>query len=363
MKIEFNKTYSGYQDRFKLECDIEFDENEMDEIKSVVLGNYSDLANGLRRIYRSQAELYKTINEEKFYTSDDEHKYAPESRNFTHHDEGFSNFVRDMNERELRVLSESYANIISEKVEYIRQMYLKQKTERIELIMEPGLGVPTDLEKINIAGPSLVIANDKVYQLELREADGFDSLQDITDKNYNILYNDMNSQNQAIRRVSERRVDRMKEMFEKEKNDLFTEIVKNSKAIFQNWEFVDFENQLYLKHKDKIVVDKVIKDGRMYRYPGPPDFRELYVTGLKIRVTSSVTDTDVRVTRGFNVHFNGSVGCIGELQGKGLFEALRDTPHTLTIANMDSPLNDRVASYLRENFLDDIEHRERIESW
>jgi hypothetical protein len=108
-------------------------------------------------------------------------------------------------------------------------------------------------------------------------------------------------------------------------------------------------------------VVKVIWEDNTYKYP--ETYKKIYVSGLKVRVGTFVTDPDVRITRGYNPHFNGSIGCIGSLNGLTLLEALQQIPVSLQVANMNSPLNDTVSSYLHREFIQRINEQEKVEGW
>jgi hypothetical protein len=61
-----------------------------------------------------------------------------------------------------------------------------------------------------------------------------------------MIFGDMESQLETIQRVSQRKIARMKTRHEREKGELLVDFLKEGKDILKDWEFVDFEGNLYL---------------------------------------------------------------------------------------------------------------------
>jgi hypothetical protein len=348
MNIELRKQYNEHDEIFSIVGEITYSEEDEDSIESLVNNRFRDVPQALRRGFTTHKELYKLINEEKY--KDD--KYNPDGYYFYELDDGFKEFIKDMTESELQRLTNIYGDLVSEYLDYRTGMLTQQHKGRVSVGLQMLSENNIDLQKLDIQTPPILITEDKAYAFELKEMQNIDTLSSLKENVYNTIYEDLNNQAKVAISSYERKISKLKEMFEQEKNKLFSEILRNSKEIFMNWDFIEHEGSLYLKFKERIRTTKVIKNGIQYEYPGAPDFQELYVSGLKVKVVTFVRADDVSITRGKNLHFNGTHGCIGDLNGQPLFNVLKDLPKALEIANMDSPLNDSVSTYLRRNFLD-----------
>lgn len=347
MNIEIRRVYHANDDIFSLELKIEYStEEEQNEMHNLLGNRFDNLADTLREEFKEHKNLYKEIDE-RFLAKE----YSPDNYYFHESDRGFRQFIRELTERELNQLAEIYSTIILGRAEYIRDMYRRENTARLEV----GLGTldqNVELEKLNIKNPAVLVTEDGAYAFELKPMKNVDSLQGIKENIYNTLHRDMNSQLQTLKQSYERRIQRLKEKFNRQKNELFAEILKNSKDIFAQWEFVEFEGDLYLKYKERIIMNKVFYRGVEYDYPGEEGgLREFYVSGLKVRVAPFIRESDVKITRGVNIHFKGSEGCIGALNGRPLFQVLKELPDALRIGNMDSPLNIDLSNYLEDKFI------------
>ena len=227
-------------------------------------------------------------------------------------------------------------------------MFREEQTARVSTSLNPETESIT-LEKINIKEPALMIANNQCYAMELKPLKDVNSIEGITESVYNTIYSDLHSQIDTIKKNYQSKIDKLKTKYEKQQNELFVEGLKNASEVLSEWEFADHEGNLYLKYKREIVVDRVAWNGHQYEYGD--QFKKMYVQGLKVKVKPSIGDSDVIVTRGYNLHFRGTSGCIGSLNGMALMDILRELPRSLEIANMDSPLNSDVSDYLSTKFL------------
>lgn len=351
MRIVLKKQYNSSEDYHKLNIEIDFDnDRERREVENLAGMDIYDIGLMLRNNFETQDKLYEIINEEYI-----DGLYDPKANYFNEGNRGFRRFIREMKERELQQLGDIYANIIISKVEYIREMHAHQMSHRVYITLNKEEEEEKDLEKIKIKEPAIIIANDKAYSFKLKEIKDMEGYDSIKKNIYETIYEDLNAQMKVIRNNYDRRIDRLKELFEREKNELFADILKNSREIFTNWSFVEDNGELYLKYNDRITTTTVMHNGRSFAYPADSNAREMYVTGLRIRVTPTISESDVKITRGHNIHFNGTSGCIGDFHGKPLFDVLKELPRSLAIANMDSPLNSGVARQLNEEFLREAE--------
>lgn len=344
MQVEIAKKYVQNDDYFYLELNIRYDEEDDQRIQNLISRHFNDMVDPLRRDFKVQGELYKAIDEEKYMQD----KYNPNEEYFYHGDTGFREFTKDLTERELRKLTEIFTDMILEKAEYTQQQFREQHTSRVSTTLNPETETVT-LERIDVREPAYIMSNDKCYAIKMEEITDKPSMKEITEDVYNKIYEDMKNQMTTQKTSYERKIERIKAKLEAQKNELFVETLKDASGILADWEFTNYEGHLYLKYKQEIKVDRVVYNGATYEYGD--QFKKMYVQGLKVRVTPNIRNGDVKVTRGYNLHFRGSGGCIGALEGKPLFDILRELPKSLEIANMDSPLNDEVQSDISRNFL------------
>jgi hypothetical protein len=357
MLVEISKQASETMSRYDLKVKITFSEDEDERVKRAVTGKYLDVARTLRTEFSHHDNLYKLVNEDKYCK---DVKYNGKGRYFYSGDSGFKRFVEDLTERELEKLTEVYAGIIVDDIHNLKEIKNKEMRSVVSLNPIEGRGNDVGLDKVKIQNSAVILGDGKVYTMEIKETQG-ESLEDIKESIYKDIYEDINSQIKTIKNNYERRITKLKDKFTDTRNKLFVDILKNSKEILENWEFVEEEGELWLKFKNKVNTTSVHFRNNLYQYPGDNEgMDELYVTGLKVRVTPRITSSDVKVTRGKNLHFIGTQRCcIGELEGKPLFEVLRDLPRTLQTANMDSALNMEIKTYLIDKFLNNITQEER----
>ena len=346
MKVAISKEYNESDDYFYLDLNLDFEDEEDDRLINTINRYFRDLSDGLRGHFEIQENLYKLINDKYL-----DRRYNPEEHYFYYGDSGFKRFIRDINERELRTLTEIYTDLILEKVEYTNEMYRLRHREAVKTSLKKDTEA-IELSKINLKEPTYMVADNKCYTVEFKEVEGDNSIDGIKEEIYNTIYDDLHSQVQSIKSTYERKIEGLKQKFQVERDDLFVEILKNSAGILQDWEFTELSGELYLKYKSEIRTDKIMYHNHLYDYG--EEFDKLYVQGLKVKIKKFIGDNEVRVTRGKNMHFNGSTGCIGDLNGKRLFEVLKELPDALRIGNMDSPLNDEVSSYIRHTFIPTI---------
>jgi len=360
MEIKIDKVYQPVDDYFYLNLTLDFGEDENDRVQNIIHQRFNDLATGLREEFEEQRKLYDVIN--KDYIKDD---YHPGAYYFSPSDNGWRRFVKDMTEAELQMLTDIYANLIIAKMEHIRDMYAQQTTQRMTISMvKTGENAEINLEDTELKTIPMIMLGNKVVGVEFKEIEGVETLEDIKKQSYESLRKNYEAQLRVVKTNADKRITRLKQLFEKEKNELFADILKNSQDVLTNWEFEKIGNELFLKYKHRIVMDKVLRRGRIYDYPGDlQNMKEFYVSGLKVRVTPFIHERDVRITRGVNVHFNRPDRCcIGTLNGQPLFNVLRDIPETLKTANMDSPLNEELASYIRSEFLGKVSERDDVQT-
>jgi hypothetical protein len=345
MLVEIKKEYTESEDYFYLDLNINFEEDEDERLTNTIHRNFMDLGDGLKRNFGQQEKLYALINADKYA----DNKYNPNGEAFYHGDRGFREFVKDLSERELRLLTEVYTDLILEKVEYTHQMYRQRHRSRVEVSTNNDTEA-IQLEQLSIKEPAMIIANNKCYQVEFKAVKDKNSLEDVQEGIYKTIYDDLHTQMQTQKKNADRKIERLKAKFEKEKNKLFVETLLNAGRELNDWAFAEYEDGMYLKYKHEIVTSSVTYNGREYDYDGE-EYKKLYVQGLRVKIKEYIRGDDVRVTRGQNLHFDGSSGCIGELSGRPLFDVLKELPEALKIANMNSPLNDDVRSYLSRNFI------------
>jgi DNA-binding transcriptional regulator YiaG len=363
MLIELRRLYDQHEDRFFLRQYITF-ENENDDIQDLVNREFvqRELHNIFQREFRTHEGLYKSIDE-KYLAPE----YNPTEQMFHPSDRGYAKFIRDMSKRDLDLVAATYRDVIVDKVGYIQEMFQREDSGRISVSVVDS-GNPVQLQQLDFGNTPMVIVGDQCYSMQLTELNGAQSIKDIEKDIYDKVTEDYQKQLNSIKRNYETRIDRLQSRFERDKNVLFAELLENSKDILNNWEFERHNDHLYLKYKNRIITDKITYNHATYDYPGAPDFQEMYVSGLKVRVKPFIDDSDVIITRGFNVHFTGSrgSGCMGSLSGQPLFVVLRELPETLKIANMDSPNNSEIADYIRSNFLNNnalLEENRRSLEW
>lgn len=356
MIIELNKKYDQYENRFYLLQNIIF-EDENDDLQNLINRKFGEeeLDRIFKKEFRTQGNLYKVINE-KFLALE----YNPGANDFCPYDPGFARFIRDMDKRDLTLLTQIYSDLIIDEIDHINKMFREENKERVSISIAKDKN-PVQLEKLNFSNDSMIIVGDQCYNIELTQIDKIHSIKDIEKNIYDKITEDYQKQLKSIRRNYERRIEKLKSKFDKEKNILFAEILENSKSILENWEFEQDDDYLYLRYKHRITTKKVILGNIMYDYPS--EYEELYVEGLKVRVKPFINDEDIRATMSHHLHFNdeNSGACTGDLRGKSLITVLKELPKTLEIANMNSPNNEDIENHLT-NLLDNDKFRKENRS-
>lgn len=345
MRFTLGRTYFPRTDSFGLDSNLSFDDDDDPVLIGIVEREFKDVGAAFNAQFEIQAELYALIDEKYL-----DEKYEPEMAFFNHSSSGYNQFVSDLNEREIERLAEVFSDLIIERVTYIQEQYAKENEGRVSLHLKRNATDEIALKKISQIQPATIIIDDKVYAMELKTIEGVESYEDMQNTIYNTIQADYDSQFKSQQKIYEDKIARLKTLLEKEKNELFVDILKNAKEIFTDWSFEEVGGELFLRYKDRITVNKVVSGRRIFDYPGDNTCKEMYVSGLKVKVTPKVTDNDVIVSRGFNLHFNGTRGCIGNLSGEPLIKVLKELPRALKIANMNSPLNSDVRVYINGNF-------------
>lgn len=361
MIVQIKRQHEQRGNYFDLRQKIEF-EKESNEVKSIVNHHFGDMVEAFRNEFGTHENLYRLINEKYL-----DRKYQPDGRHFNYGNAGFRQFVEDLSKREIRTLADVYTNMIMSKVEHIEKLKNEELTERISINpMDNVRKKETQLEDVDIRMPSMMVAGDKVYEVSMKEVDGILSVDDIKKEVYDTINNDFRAQVKTIKNSFKRKEEKLQQKFEQEKNELLTIVMKNADEIFKHWDVVDNDGTKYLQYKDKIVTDKIVHHNQLYDYPGEPKFREMFVTGLRVRITPIVSAGDIQCDNCFNAHFdNPKHVCMGQLSGKSLFEVLRELPRSLEIANMDSPLSSSVQNYLNDEFLrkSGEKRKNKIKDW
>jgi len=353
MDIAIKKEYDINRDTFHLMLMIDYD-NESREVRELIHERrYTFLSETLRTNFNTHRDLYKLISPR--FLSD---KYNPSGNYFEPQtDTGYKHFIEDINPRQLERFTNIYSSIILGGINEVQQRLDSEYTAHAALPFIDFKDKMVGVEEVSIEGTPLIITRDKTYQLELREVEP-NGMKAIEQRVYAAIKEDFESQIRSVQEVSKQRIKELKNRLEQEKGELIVEFLTNSKDILQNWEFVDYEGALFLKYKERITVDKIVYDGYTYNYPS--NLEGMYVSGLKVRVTPLISASDVIITRGNHLHFNGSTGCIGNLDGKDLLYVLKHIPEALKIANMDSPLNDILDNMLTDNFLETVTREDGV---
>lgn len=350
MIIEIEKKYDQHGDQYYLEFKIEYEDEDDDEVMTIIDNRrFHDLQWQFRDHYRTHRALYELINEEKFLND----RYYPDSNDFNNGSNGWLRFVNDLTDRELRTMTNLYTDIIIDKVEYIQRRQRQTYKSRVKTTLKTGQ-IPVELEKLDFSNNDYMVTNNKVYKVELLETDGLTSINDLEENLYNTILDDLKQQLETERRNYKVKIERLRRKQREDKNNLFVETV-NHVANLDRWDIVKINNETWLKYKDRIKTDKVSFNGQIFPYDDE-NYKSMFVTGLKVKVGNIVTENDVRITRGYNLHFRGTTGCIGDLNGAKLFDVLEKLPETLRIANMDSPLNSDIQLELSNGFLEDLKN-------
>lgn len=343
MRIIVSRTYFPRNDTFGLSLDIQFDDEDDPMTRSVVERDFTSLSTIFRREFDTHGELYNIIDP-RFLT---EMSFEPNGSRFDTNSEGFEKFVGILTQRQVEMVGRLVSDLISNRLTYIEEQYGKETETRVAINLKRNEPDKDALKEIDQIHPATLIINDKAYAMELKEVEGVETFEDMKAEVYKTIKADYESQFESLKKIHGAQMSRLRAQMEQARTELFVDILKNAQEIFTDWSFEEIRGELYLKYKHRIVVDKVIKNRTAFDYPDQEGLKELYVSGLRVRVVPFVSANDVRVTRGFNLHFTGTSGCIGDLAGKPLIQVLKELPRALKIANMDSPLNSEVTSYLR----------------
>lgn len=346
MRFTLSRTYYPREAIFGFQHELSFDDDDDDVIRRAIERDLNSLRDFLLKNFESHQALYELVSP-RFLTPE----YEPTTVAFNSHSSGYNKFIKDLTEREIDTVAGVIADRLIERISFLEEQYNKQYTSRLSLRLQASQPEEDALRQIDQVMSPTIILDDKVYALELKTIDGVESYQDMQKQVYEAVKNDYDAQFEAKKKLYDDQIKRLKDILEKEKAELFVEILRNSREIFTDWEFEEVGGDLYLKYKDRVTVNKVQIGTRIYEYPGELDCKEMYVSGLKVKVVPYVTDKDVIITRGFNVHFNGTRGCIGPVNGQTLIRALKELPRALRIANMNSPLNGKVRNYINSAFL------------
>lgn len=353
MIVEIYKRYDQGGDQFFLRSNIEFTDQDNPAVRQIIEREFmGDFTRTLRNHFETQKVLYELIDD-RFLANE----YNPDGGYFNTDDNGFAQFVRDLTQSDTDRFNQAYFDIIRDRVGHVQEMFQQQYRARLSTdIMNTG--EPIELDKINFANQPIFMVGNQVYGMQLTQLQGngveLNTIEDIGSLINNTVLENAKTQMETMKRNYDRRLAREKEKNEREKNILIVEALQDTKDILDNWEFVDHNNHLYFKYKRRIVTDKISYAGHIYDYPGAPDFKEMYVDGLKVKVKAFISSSDVTITRGYNVHFQGTSdsGCMGTLSGQPLFTVLRELPEVLRVANMDSPNNNSISSEISRTFLE-----------
>jgi hypothetical protein len=346
VRIVVEKRYLPIADVFELRHTVEFDKEDDQYVRRIVERDFKSVNRVFRRHFRTHESLYHLVNPK--YISEE---YDPSDSHFDSNIRGYSKFMEDLSQSEVERIGVIICDLIKERLTYIEMQYGKQHDSRIVMSLRPNVPEHNALDEIKKITPATLIVDNKVYAMDLKAIEGVETYEDMRKDIYKTIREDYDAQFKAAKSSYEFQLTQLRKKLEKEKEELFVDVLQNAKEILNDWSFEEINDQLYLRYKKKVVVNKVTIGQSTYTYPGDLDCKEIYVSGLKVRVTAHVSDYDVIVTRGFHLHFNGKRGCIGGLSGKPLIRVLRELPKSLETANMNSPLNGEVRDHIRTKFL------------
>jgi hypothetical protein len=356
MLVELKKVYKEVDDFWTIKLEID-DTNDDPMVTSIIDRKFRYLNNALNSTYEDHKELYNLIAENKY----DSHEYDPYSSRFSDVSPGWRKFCKDITKRELQIFTDIYTDLILERIEYINQQYRKQSAGTVET------GVIEDnevakLSELQFTDKMMVFSNNQAFELQLREVENIKTIDDYKEEIYKTVRTDSDRQFKRNKDQYHKKNIQLKAKLEKENNEKFVDMCINYDEMLGEWEFhTDNEGVLWLKLKHAIECDKVHFNGRLYDYneeqfANPDDYKRMYLSGLKIKVKTYISNSDVSCTRGYNLHFSGTSTCIGELSGKPLMRVVKELPRELKIANMGSVLNHTVKSYLTNKFIPNVTH-------
>ena len=348
MIIEIKKTYNEFEDTYYFENLHEFEDDDDDELVYLAERHFRHFDAVLQNNFKTHKDLYNLINPDKYNTE----QYNPDGAYFNHGSTGFKRFNEVITERELRTLSNVFTDIILNKIEHIQQRQRQSYKTRVKTTLN-NKTEPIGLEKLDFNDDGYIITNNKTYKIEAVELENVNTLEDIEDNTYNTILNDLTQQLNTERQNNKDKIRRLKRTHERQQNNLFVETVKNIENM-EKWDIIKLGGATWLKYKERINTESVFYNGIEYPY-NSKKYPKMYVSGLKVKLNNIITEDDVLITRGYNLHFEGTTGCIGDLNGASLFEVLKNLPKTLTIANMDSALNPTIRAEISNGFLKDME--------
>lgn len=362
MIIQLDKIYKEDDDYHVIEQKIDHTDDDP-LVSNIINRKFLNLTMGLVNTYTTHSDLYTLITGDNKYLTG---RYDPDSSRFSQYNTGWKNFCKDITERELQTFTEIYTDVILELIEYVNEQFRNQSHSTVETGLIKNREVAR-LNQLHFNESMMVISNDQVYEMELKAVEGVESLDDIQENIYKSIKDDTIKQQEVKIKNAEKKNDQLRVKLNKEKDDMFVDVITNADEVLGDWEFYKEPNgELWFKHKTTIKTDKVAYNGRLYDYNreacvNPDNFKELYIMGLKVRAKNHVINDDIKATRGFNLHFTGTSTCIGELSGSSLLKVIKELPKTLKIANMNSVLNSTVKQYLNNNFMPTIREEDAPE--
>lgn len=102
-----------------------------------------------------------------------------------------------------------------------------------------------------------------------------------------------------------------------------------------------------LVYKKTVYVERIKYENKLYEIPEEYQ-KKFYIKGLTVYITDKVYNEDTTYREKHHPNANGSVICLGTLEGKPLSEVLEKLPQLLETINLDSAYDIRETREAKE---------------
>lgn len=166
-------------------------------------------------------------------------------------------------------------------------------------------------------------------------------------------------QSEIMRKTFDARFEKLKEKGEREKTMLLVEAIRN-KSLLADFEISEKGNEIILRKRIKAECYK--KRDTVYELPSDM-LGKFYVENIRIKIEPVIYNRHVNAEKAYhpNVSSSGSC-CIGDLEGKSLFEVIKGLEGIFKMCNLDSAFSNHATNELTKAH-DELVEEETIEDY
>ncbi len=176
----------------------------------------------------------------------------------------------------------------------------------------------------------ILLTGDKAYKLEMVEAEGIQSLKDITTQAALAAKGVYEATLNAKVSVLNSEISSLKDGIKKAVTNAFVEGIKTFDKLKNDW-FVNDKGMI--EYKNVIGGESYKENGKIYKLPATLS-KKFFIKGLQVQITDMVQTATCTESHHLNADNHGV--CMGDLENADLVTVLKKLPESLKVMNADS---------------------------